>query len=68
VGKLKEQITEILNSLEPSLKAHACFLELSEIRDNKVVIYCGGQCGNCDSKCIEEVIKEKLPGVEVIFL
>jgi Fe-S cluster biogenesis protein NfuA len=66
--EIKEQIIEILNSLDPSLKAHTCFLELSEITDNKVVIYCGGQCTGCDSKCIEEAIKEKLPDIEVIFL
>ncbi len=67
MDKTKEQITEILNSLSWLLEEHNCFMELSEIMGNKAVIYCGGQGANCDTKCIEEAIKEKMPDFEVVF-
>lgn len=60
-------ITEILNSIQPLLKAHKGFAELGEVEGNKAVIYCGGQCIDCIDKCIEDAIKEKLPDIELIF-
>ena len=62
-----ERIKEILDSLECILTAHDSCAELIEFKDNRAVIYCGGPCVNCDNRCIEGAIKEKLPDVEVII-
>jgi len=63
----EKNVMEILDSIKSQVNAHDGFLELGEIKDNKVVIYCGGECAPCDNKCIEEALKEKLPDIEVIF-
>ena len=60
-------VQKILDSIKSQVNAHDGFLELGEIRDNRVVIYCGGECAPCDNKCIEEVLKDKIPDIEVIF-
>jgi len=62
-----EKIKEILDSLQCILTAHDSCAELIEFKDNRAVIYCGGPCVNCDNRCIEGAIKEKLPDVEVII-
>jgi len=49
------------------LDAHDSCAELAEFKDNRVVVYCGGPCLNCDNRCIEGAIKEKFPDVEVII-
>jgi hypothetical protein len=53
--------------LECILVAHDSCAELIEFKNNRAVIYCGGPCINCDNRCIEDAIKEKLPEVEVII-
>lgn len=63
-----ELITEILNSMQPLIEAHKGFAELGEVKGNRVVIYCGGQCIDCSNKCIEDAIREKLPDIEIVFL
>jgi Fe-S cluster biogenesis protein NfuA len=63
----EEKIREILKSLQCILTAHESCAELVELRDNKAVIHCGGPCKQCDNRCIEEAIKEKLPDIEVII-
>lgn len=63
----EKNVMEILDSIRSQVNAHDGFLELGEIKDNKVVIHCGGECAPCDNKCIEEALKEKLPDIEVIF-
>jgi Fe-S cluster biogenesis protein NfuA len=63
----EEKIREILEGLECILTAHESCAELIEFKDNRAVIYCGGPCVNCDNRCIEWAIKEKLPDVEVII-
>lgn len=65
---LHKQITEILNSMHPLIKAHKGFAELGEVKENRAVIYCGGQCTHCSDKCIEDAIKEKYPDIEIIFV
>ncbi|HBH61869.1 MAG TPA: hypothetical protein DDX85_09055 [Nitrospiraceae bacterium] len=61
-------ITQLMNYMYPLIKAHKGFIELGEIKENRAVIYCGGQCIDCSKKCIEDAIKEKVPGIEIIFL
>ncbi len=63
----EKKIREILDSLQCILTAHDSCAELIEFKDNRAVIYCGGPCLNCDNRCIEEAIREKLPDIEVII-
>lgn len=63
----EEKIRKILDSLQCILTAHESCAELVEVKDNKVVIYCGGPCKQCDNRCIEEAIKSELPDLEVII-
>jgi Fe-S cluster biogenesis protein NfuA len=63
----EEVLREILDSIKTQVNAHDGFIELVEIKENKVVIYCGGECVSCDNKCIEEALKDKLPDIEIIF-
>lgn len=67
VDNTEEKIREILKKLNYLFEAHDGFAELAEFKDNRAVIYCGGLCARCDSKCIEEAIKDKLPDIEVII-
>jgi flavoprotein len=64
---IEEKIREILQGLECILTAHDSCAELTEFKDNKAVIYCGGPCVKCDNRCIEEAIREQLPDIEVII-
>ena len=63
----EEKIREILQGLECILTAHDSCAELTEFKDNRAVIYCGGPCVKCDNRCIEGAIKEQLPDIEVII-
>ena len=66
-GNEEEKIREILEGLKCMLEAHDSCAELAEFKDGRALVYCGGPCVNCDNRCIEEAIKEKFPGVEVII-
>ena len=63
----EEKIREILQGLECILTAHDSCAELTEFKDNRAVIYCGGPCMKCDNRRIEGAIKEQLPDIEVII-
>jgi hypothetical protein len=63
----EQKIREILEGLECILTAHDSCAELIGYKKNRAVINCGGPCLNCDNRCIEDAIKEKLPDVEVII-
>jgi hypothetical protein len=65
--KTEEKIREILAGLECILTAHDSCAELTEYRDNRAVIHCGGPCLKCDNRCIEDAIKDQLPDIEVII-
>lgn len=63
----EEALREILESIKNQVNAHGCSLDLGEIRDKKVVIYCGGKCVSCDNKCVEDALKDKVSDIEVIY-
>jgi len=63
----EEQIREILISLECILTAHDSCAELMEFKDNRAVIHCGGPCKQCDNRCIEDAIKDRLPDIDVVI-
>ena len=64
---VEEKIREILEGLKCILEAHDSCAELTEFKDNRAVVYCGGPCVNCENRCIEDAIKEKFPDIEVII-
>ena len=63
----EEQIREVLNSLECILTAHDSCAELIEFKDNRAVIHCGGPCKQCDNRCIEDAVKDRLPDIDVVI-
>ena len=63
----EKEVMEVLESIKSQIVAHDGFAELGEIKENKVVIYCGGLCVPCDNKCIEDALKDKIPDIEVVF-
>jgi Fe-S cluster biogenesis protein NfuA len=63
----EDVLRKILESIKNQINAHGCSLELGEIHDRKVVIYCGGKCTSCDSKCVEDALKERVSDIEVIY-
>ncbi len=67
MNKIKENVKAALDSLKYVIESHDGFAEMGEVSDKRVVIYYSGQCADCDSACIEDAIKEKVPGIEVVF-
>lgn len=67
MDKTKELIIETLEYMNVLVEAHDGFIQLGEISSSRVEIYCGGQCVDCDDKCIEEALKSRVPDIEVIF-
>ena len=63
----EQKIKEIIDSLQCVLTKHDSCAELIELRNNSVVIFCGGPCRNCDNRCIEEAIKGRFPDLEVVI-
>ena len=67
MDKRKGLIIETLDYMKALIEAHDGFIELGEISGSRVEIYCGGQCVDCDDKCIEEALKSRVPDIEVVF-
>ena len=67
MGQTKKRIEEALSSMNSLIEAHKGYAELGDIKGNSVVIHCGGQCTDCDTRCIEDAIHQNVPGIEVIF-
>lgn len=65
--KIEKKITAALAAIKSYIKAHDGYAELVEVKGNRVTIYCGGRCADCEPKCIEDAIKDKVPGIELIF-
>lgn len=42
-------------------------MEVHEVKGNEVVIYCGGRGVSCENRCIEDLLKQKFPGLKVVF-
>ncbi len=67
MNRIESLVKEALDSLKFIMESHDGFAEIGRISENKVEIYYSGQCVVCDSPCIEETIKGKVPGIEVVF-
>jgi hypothetical protein len=66
--RYEERVRGILEDLKPLLGSHDCYVEVQEVKGNKVVLYCGGEGAVCDKKCIEDVLVQKLPDIEIVFI
>jgi len=65
--KIEEKVRTILDNLQCVMDKHGGCAELIEVKDNKVILYCGGKCADCDNRCVESSIKDQLPDVDVIL-
>ncbi|MEK7307592.1 MAG: hypothetical protein AAB089_00805 [Nitrospirota bacterium] len=63
----KQQVLQILEGLELLLETHNSSAELVRIKDNKVTLHSEGQCADCDTNCIEQAFREKIPFAEISF-
>ncbi|MBI4843648.1 MAG: hypothetical protein HY809_04910 [Nitrospirae bacterium] len=63
----EKDVNEIIESLDWLHKSHDCHIDLGEVGDNEVIIYCGAKCAACDTRCLEEAMAEKFPGVKVVY-
>lgn len=63
----KEDVDKVIESLKWLQDSHDCHLDLGEVNDNEVIIYCGGKCANCDVRCVEEALSEDFPEVRVVY-
>ena len=68
----KEQ--ELIDStINPAVAGHGGFVQLMEVKDNKVYIQMGGGCQGCGAADvtlkagIERLIKEELPEIEEVL-
>ena len=67
MDEIEKQVMEVLHNLNWLLEAHDSFAELVEIRDNKVVIRCVGQCSTCETDCVGVAFKERMPDIELEY-
>ncbi len=66
-NNIKAQVLEVLESLEWLLDAHDSSVKLVGIKGNKVILHSEGECADCDTNCIEQAFRERIPAIEVIF-
>lgn len=63
---MEKQVREILHNLNWLLEPHDSFVELLNIRGNKVVIRAVGSCKKCETDCIGTAFKERLPNIKLV--
>ena len=69
-AKVQELIDSMIN---PAVAGHGGFVQLIDVKDNKVYLQMGGGCQGCGAaditlkSGIERLIKEELPEVEEVL-
>ncbi len=66
MDRMKKQVLEILHNLNWLLEPHNSFVELVNIKGNKVIIRSAGSCDKCETDCIGVAFKERLPDVKLV--
>jgi Fe-S cluster biogenesis protein NfuA len=66
MDEIEKQVLEILHNLNWLLESHDSYVELIEIKGNKVVIRCVGPCRDCETDCVGVAFKERMPHIELI--
>jgi Fe/S biogenesis protein NfuA len=71
---LMTKVQELIDStINPAVAGHGGFVQLMEVKDNKVYIQMGGGCQGCGAADvtlkagIERLIKEELPEVSEVL-
>jgi Fe/S biogenesis protein NfuA len=71
---LATKVQELIDStINPAVAGHGGFVQLMEVKDNKVYIQMGGGCQGCGAADvtlkagIERLIKEELPEIEEVL-
>ena len=71
---LKTKVQELIDSMiNPAVAGHGGFVDLIDVKDNKVYLTMGGGCQGCGAadvtlkSGIERLIKEELPEVEEVL-
>ncbi len=66
MDEIEKQVLEILHNLNWLMEPHDSYVELIEIKRNKVIIRCVGYCGKCETDCVGVAFKERMPDIELI--
>jgi len=71
---LKEKVQTLIDTMiNPAVAGHGGFVDLIDVKDNKVYLQMGGGCQGCGAadvtlkSGIERLIKEELPEVEEVL-
>ena len=71
---LMTKVQELIDStINPAVAGHGGFVQLVEVKDNKVYLQMGGGCQGCGAADvtlkagIERLIKEELPEIEEVL-
>ena len=71
---LMTRVQELIDStINPAVAGHGGFVQLVEVKDNKVYLQMGGGCQGCGAADvtlkagIERLIKEELPEIEEVL-
>lgn len=71
---LKTRVQQLIDSMiNPAVAGHGGFVDLIDVKDNKVYLQMGGGCQGCGAadvtlkSGIERLIKEELPEVEEVL-
>ena len=71
---LATRVQELLEStINPAVAGHGGFVQLIEVKDNKVYVQMGGGCQGCGAADItlkagiERLIKEEIPEIEEVL-
>ena len=71
---LATKVQELIDStINPAVAGHGGFVQLMEVKDNRVYIQMGGGCQGCGAADvtlkagIERLIKEELPEIEEVL-
>ena len=67
MGRLQKQILEVLHNLNWLMESHNSSVELVEVKGNKVVVRCVGQCQDCETDCVGDAFRERMPDVELVL-
>jgi Fe/S biogenesis protein NfuA len=72
--ELKTRVQDLIDTMiNPAVAGHGGFVELLDVKDNKVYLQMGGGCQGCGAaditlkSGIERLIKEELPEVEEVL-
>ena len=74
IDELTAKVQELLDStINPAVAGHGGFVQLVDVKDNRVYLQMGGGCQGCGAaditlkSGIERLIKEEIPEIEEVL-